>query len=142
MTTETVQANEATKTENTATQPVETKTEETKPVETKTEEKPENTAKEKEMSALKLADKSTALLPGNRPIESKHLEVVSTYGSMSSIRPVIKSGLEIKGVMTISGNRPIVASHLHISESYTVMGSRPVASNQIDDPLLLMGYLD
>lgn len=115
----------------------------TETVEANEQQTPENTSeqKEKEVGTLKLADKN-ALLPGNRPIESRHLQIVSTYGSMSSIRPVVKSGLDIKSSITISGIRPIVASHLHISESYTVMGNRPVASNLIDDPLLLMGYLD
>ncbi len=96
---------------------------------------------EKEVVALKLAGKS-ALLPGNRPVEAKHLQVVHTYPSVGGVRPVVKSGLDIKGTMTVSGSRPITASHLHISETYKVMGSRPVASNQIDDPLMLMGYLD
>jgi hypothetical protein len=44
--------------------------------------------------------------------------------------------------MTISGNRPIAVSHLAISEMYSVMGNRPVASNEIDDPTALMGFLD
>lgn len=96
---------------------------------------------EKEVVALKLADKAD-ILPGNRPVEAQHLQIVSTYGSLSSRRPVMKSGLDIKNTITISGNRPIVASHLKISEDYNVMGNRPVASNQIDDPVSLMGYLD
>lgn len=95
----------------------------------------------KEVVALKLADQSE-LLPGNRPVEAKHLQVVSTYGSLSSVRPVMKSDLDITGTLTISGNRPITSSHLNISKDYKIMGNRPVASNQIDDPLLLMGYLD
>jgi len=96
----------------------------------------------KESSALKLADKSAALLPGNRPIEPNHLQIMRTYTSVGSIRPVTKSHLDIKGMMTLSGNRPITASHLQISQEFKIMGNRPVASNYIDDPLLLMGYLD
>jgi hypothetical protein len=103
----------------------------------------ENTSEQqgKEIVALKLANQS-GLLPGNRPVEARHLQVVGTYGSISSVRPVMKSGLDIKNTLTISGKRPIVASHLKISQEYKVMGNRPVASNQIDEPLMLMGYLD
>jgi hypothetical protein len=104
-------------------------------------EKSTSAQQEKEVVALKLAGKS-ALLPGNRPVEAKHLQIVNTYASVGGTRPVVKSGLDIKGTMTVSGSRPITASHLHISETYKVMGNRPVASNQIDDPLMLMGYLD
>jgi hypothetical protein len=44
--------------------------------------------------------------------------------------------------LAVSGHRPIAASHLQISETYAVMGNRPVASNEIDDPTTLMGFLD
>jgi hypothetical protein len=50
--------------------------------------------------------------------------------------------MDITGTLTISGHRPIMASHLKISETYSVMGNRPVASNEIDDPTTLMGFLD
>ena len=96
---------------------------------------------DKTTSALKLATKSE-LLPGNRPVEPNHLQIVHTYTSVGSLRPVTKSHLDIKSTMTLSGNRPITASHLDISKEFTIMGNRPVASNQIDDPLLLMGFLD
>lgn len=92
-------------------------------------------------SALKLANQST-LMYGNRPIEPSHLQISSTYTTVGSLRPVTKSGLDIKGMLTLSGSRPIVASHLKISQEFKVMGNRPVASNHIDDVLLLMGYLD
>jgi hypothetical protein len=92
-------------------------------------------------SALKLANQST-LIYGNRPIEPSHLQISSTYTTVGSLRPIIKSGLDIKGMLTLSGSRPIVSSNLKISQEYKVMGNRPVASNQIDDVLLLMGYLD
>lgn len=97
--------------------------------------------KEKEVVALKVADKGI-LLFGNRPVEAKHLQIVGTYKSVGSARPIVKSNLQVESTMTISGNRPITVSHLKISETFKVMSNRPVASNAIDDPLLLMGYLD
>lgn len=81
-------------------------------------------------------------LPNNRPVEDSHLNIVSTYTSVGSDRPVTASEIEISGTLSISGNRPIAASHLQISETFTVMGNRPVASNEIDDATTLMGYLD
>jgi len=92
-------------------------------------------------SALKLAN-PYPLMYGNRPIEPNHLQIVNSYNSGGSLRPVVKSGLDIKGMMTVSGSRPITSSHLNISTNVQIMGNRPVASNQIDDVLLLMGYLD
>ncbi|NJK47694.1 hypothetical protein HC931_05480 [Candidatus Gracilibacteria bacterium] len=81
-------------------------------------------------------------LPNNRPVEASHLKVTSTYTSVGGLRPVVASGMEISNTLAISGNRPIALSHLKISETYTVMGNRPVASNEIDDPMTLMGFLD
>ena len=98
-------------------------------------------AKSEETSALKLATKSE-LLPGNRPVEPNHLQIVHTYSSVGSLRPVVKSDLDIKNTITLSGSRPIMASHLNISQEFKIMGNRPVASNQIDDPSILMGFLD
>jgi hypothetical protein len=121
---------------------------------TETTKRPARTSrrKEQEVVALSLQNKEEsgglklagvgALLPGNRPIEAGHLNVVSTYSSVGGERPVVSSGMDIVGTLTISGNRPIAASHLHISETYAVMGNRPVASNEIDDPTTLMGFLD
>lgn len=105
---------------------------------------------EKEVTALSLAEKSGGLnllknesgLPSNRPIEASHLKVVSTYTAVGSSRPITASGMEVSSTLSISGNRPIQVSHLNISETYSVMGNRPVASNEIDDPTILMGYLD
>lgn len=93
-----------------------------------------------EEKGLKLAH--TEALPGNRPVEASHLKVVSTYTSVGGMRPVTASGMEVTGTLAISGNRPIAASHLQVHETYTVMGNRPVASNEIDDPATLMGFLD
>ncbi|MDJ0679484.1 MAG: hypothetical protein QNJ18_06425 [Xenococcaceae cyanobacterium MO_167.B52] len=91
---------------------------------------------------LALSVPHKTLLPGNRPIEPSHLQVVSTYSSVGSARPVTKSDMQISSTLVLSGNRPITMSTLQVSETYTVMGNRPVASNDIDDPLTLMGYLD
>ncbi|MGI0481534.1 hypothetical protein ACN4EE_12170 [Geminocystis sp. CENA526] len=93
-------------------------------------------------SALKLANESSLFYGNNRPIEPRHLEIANTYTTVGSLRPITKSGLDIKSMLTLSGSRPIVSSNLKISQEFKVMGNRPVASNQIDDVLLLMGYLD
>ena len=82
------------------------------------------------------------LLPGNRPIEPSHLDVVKTYSSVGSARPVTKSGIQISSTLAISGNRPIALSSLQVSDTLVVMGNRPVASNEIDDAATLMGYID
>ncbi len=95
-----------------------------------------------ENKPVKLEQKSSYLLPQNRPIESSHLQIVGTYDSVGSARPIVKSDIHIKNTLAVSGQRPISASILKVSDTYSVMGNRPVASNQIDDPLVLMGYLD
>ena len=92
--------------------------------------------------SLALSVPQTRGLPQNRPIEPSHLDVVRTYSSVGSNRPVTKGSVEVSSTLTVSGNRPIAQSHLQISETYVVMGNRPVASNEIDDPATLMGYLD
>ena len=94
---------------------------------------------EKSSTALSVPQ---TLLPGNRPIEPSHLEIVKTYSSVGSARPVTKSGMKISSTMVISGNRPIALSSLEVSETLVIMGNRPVASNDIDDPSILMGYID
>ena len=108
-----------------------------------------NTEKAKTPTAAKDDDKSLALsvqpktlLPQNRPIEPSSLEIVNTYSSVGSNRPVSKGTVAFTSSLTISGNRPIAASTLKISDSYIVMGNRPVASNEADDTASLMGYLD
>ncbi|MGB3694775.1 MAG: hypothetical protein WA865_22930 [Spirulinaceae cyanobacterium] len=90
--------------------------------------------------AIELSPKMT--LVGNRPVEASHLELSDNFVAGGHMRPVVKSDLEIVATMSSSGIRPITASHLNISETYRVMGNRPVASNEIDDPTTLMGYLD
>ena len=95
-------------------------------------------AKDDQSSALSVQPRS--LLPQNRPIEPSHIEIVNTYSSVGSNRPVSKGSIDFSSSMVISGNRPIAASTLKISESY--MRNRPVASNESDDTATLMGYLD
>jgi hypothetical protein len=103
------------------------------------EEKSENG---QNREALTLSVQKGSLLPQNRPIEPSHLQIVSTYDSVGSHRPVTKGTVDFNSSLAISGNRPIAVSTLKISESYNVMGDRPVASNEIDDPSTLMGYID
>lgn len=90
--------------------------------------------------ALSVANRGT-LLPQNRPIEPSHLEIVHTYSSVGSDRPVSKGTVEFNQSLAISGNRPIAVSTLKVSDTY-IMGNRPVAPNEIDDVANLMGYLD
>ena len=97
--------------------------------------------KEGEEQSLALSTQPRTLLPQNRPIEPSHLEVVNTYSSVGSNRPVTKGEVEFSSSLAISGNRPIAASTLQVSDSY-IMGNRPVASNEADDTAVLMGYLD
>ncbi len=95
---------------------------------------------ENQSIALSVQERNT-LLPQNRPIEPSHLEIVRTYTSVGSNRPVTKGTVDFNSSLTISGNRPIAVSTLQVSETY-IMGNRPIASNEIDDPSTLMGYLD
>lgn len=95
-----------------------------------------------EDKALALSVQPQTLLPQNRPIEPSHLEIVSTYSSVGSNRPVSKGLVKFNSSIVVSGNRPIAASTLKISDSYSVMGNRPVASNESDETASLMGYLD
>jgi hypothetical protein len=97
------------------------------------------TAQDDKISALSLQPKTT--LPENRPIEPSHLEIVNTYSSVGSNRPIVKGTVKFSSSIVISGNRPIAASTLKVSDSY-IMGNRPVASNESDDTSTLMGYLD
>ncbi len=98
--------------------------------------------KETNDQALALSTQAKTLLPQNRPIEPSSLEVVNTYSSVGSNRPVSKGTVEFTSSLAISGNRPIAASTLQVSETYVVMGNRPVASNESDETASLMGYLD
>ncbi len=101
---------------------------------------------------------STFRVAGDRPVYAGTLAISETYSIAGSIRPVqasrqrvvemmgdrpiMASGLDIRETFHSSGVRPIAAASLAITESYRSMGDRPVASNQIDNPVLLMGFLD
>ncbi|MEM7591626.1 MAG: hypothetical protein AAF383_08920 [Cyanobacteria bacterium P01_A01_bin.83] len=98
--------------------------------------------KEPSKQALALSTQPQTLLPQNRPIEPSSIEIVHTYSSVGSDRPVSKGTVEFSSSLAISGNRPIAASTLQVSESYIVMGNRPVASNESDETATLMGYID
>ena len=109
---------------------------------TSTASRTTSTKKEEGEQALALSTQPKTLLPQNRPIEPSHLEIVHTYSSVGSDRPVSKGEIEFSSSLAISGNRPIAASTLQVSDSYVVMGNRPVASNESDETATLMGYLD
>ena len=121
-----------------STQAKDTKTK-TTATKSQTDTKVKTTAAKEEKS-LALSVQPKTMLPQNRPIEPSHLEIVNTYSSVGSDRPVTKGTIDFASSIVISGNRPIAASTLKISESY--MGNRPVASNEADDTAALMGYLD
>lgn len=99
------------------------------------EETPANTAS----TQIQVAPKGMIM----RPIEHSNLEIA---GMLSANRPIFKASSataltlipseEMAGVMA---NRPVEASHLQISG---MVMNRPVATNEIDDPITLMGFLD
>lgn len=95
----------------------------------------------KDDQAFALSVQPRVMLPQNRPIEPSHLEVVNTYSSVGSNRPITKGTVKFSSSIVISGNRPIAASTLKVSDSF-IMGNRPIASNESDDTSALMGYLD
>lgn len=130
---------EGNSTNNTQAKDTKAKTTATK---TQTDTKAKATAAAKESKSSALSVRSTVSLPQNRPIEPSSLEIVNTYSSVGSNRPVTKGTIDFASSIVVSGNRPIAASTLKISDSYSVMGNRPVASNEMDDTSILMGYLD
>ncbi|MGL5083318.1 MAG: hypothetical protein ACRC8A_17700 [Microcoleaceae cyanobacterium] len=86
----------------------------------------------------------TAMIMPNRPIGESHLEIVGTL--MGGHRPIMRASSVSSVVLVDSedsvgsmANRPIAAIDLHVTG---MLMNRPVASNEIDDPFLLMGYLD
>jgi hypothetical protein len=101
------------------------------------EESAENTAP----TQIQVAN--MAMIMPNRPIEHSTLEVT---GTLMGNRPIVKADSalsvtliqpeETTGVMA---NRPISATHIQITG---MMMNRPIASNQIDDPNTLMGFID
>ncbi len=96
---------------------------------------------------------------GHRPVGADSFQIVHTIRD-SGVRPVgaslvkIDSSTEFLGrpvgadsfqiVHTIrdSGVRPVGASLVKIDGSTQFIGNRPVASNELDDSAVLMGYLD
>ncbi|MBP5971242.1 hypothetical protein HW132_00455 [Brasilonema sp. CT11] len=84
---------------------------------------------------------NTLPVGGIRPVSSSDLQVVETRNVMG-IRPVTGHSFEIAHTMNQSGTRPVGTSDLVIYETYSAMGNRPIASNTIDDPESLMGFLD
>ncbi|MEL7038057.1 MAG: hypothetical protein AAFO04_20930 [Cyanobacteria bacterium J06592_8] len=85
----------------------------------------------------------SAMIMPNRPIEESHLEVV---GMISRNRPVFKtesaSGMTFvhsEDTVGAMANRPVAHTQLQIT---SMVANRPIASNQVDDPYALMGYLD
>ena len=101
------------------------------------EESTENTA------PTQIQGASTALGMPNRPIEHSDLEVT---GTLMGNRPIVKADsamsvslIQSEEVTGAMANRPVAATHLQIT---AMVMNRPIASNQIDDPNTLMGYLD
>ena len=132
---------EESKTNGTQAKSTPSKTTETKAT-TESKSRTATNTKEKEGNEQALAlSTPKSLLPQNRPIQPSNLEIVNTYSSVGSNRPVSKGTVEFSSSIVISGNRPIAASTLQVSDSY-IMGNRPVASNESDETTALMGYLD
>lgn len=99
------------------------------------------TAKLAKNTKLETAEMTLTPLPGNRPIDSSSIHVVSTISVMGE-RPIVASNNKIWNTITASGERPIYSSNLVISSTAMIMGNRPVASNFFEGEGNLMGYLD
>ncbi|MGB8702583.1 MAG: hypothetical protein WCD18_24480, partial [Thermosynechococcaceae cyanobacterium] len=80
-------------------------------------------------------------IPGNRPVSVAHLTVVDNQ-SLPNHRPIVKSGLSVVSTDTLPGHRPVVRSKFPLPGSDLLPNHRPIASNAIDDPRELMGFLD
>ncbi|MGF1491830.1 MAG: hypothetical protein ACFBSC_05115 [Microcoleaceae cyanobacterium] len=91
---------------------------------------------------IQLASHAALGMP-NRPIEESHLEIVGTL--MGGNRPIVKAEsasialVPSEDSVGAMANRPVGASDLHVTG---ILMNRPVASNQVDNPYTLMGYLD
>ncbi len=79
----------------------------------------------------------------NRPIEHSHLEI---SGMLSARRPIFKANnpsnvafIHLEDAVGGLAHRPIEVSHLQIT---SMIMNRPIATNDVDDPFTLMGFLD
>lgn len=78
---------------------------------------------------------------GIRPIEPSHLEILDIT-TIPGHRPIFASHLQVVNSDLLPGHRPIMASDPELLNAPMLMVNRPIASNEIDDPLTLMDYLD
>jgi hypothetical protein len=98
---------------------------------------------------------STMTVAGDRPVVASHLELFGSFLNgrpiesssvkvfeMLGDRPVFESGFQIVDDGGLPGGRPIMASRPELLEASVLPGGRPIASNDIDDPVTLMGFLD
>jgi hypothetical protein len=97
----------------------------------------------------------TISLSGGRPIEASNMDL---YGSFLNGRPIESTHLTIEAMLPgdrpvfgsevemldeiLPGGRPIMVSPASLMQATSLPGGRPIASNQIDDPANLMGFLD
>lgn len=97
----------------------------------------------------------TMTVAGVRPIAASHLALA---GSFLNGRPIAASNLKVQEMLPggrpifvsefravegmLMGDRPILASDPKLMEASMLPGGRPIASNEIDDPESIMGYLD
>lgn len=77
----------------------------------------------------------------NRPIMASNIRVAE-HNVLADRRPIFCSDLVFRDDLTLPGGRPIVASDPRLLEASLLPGGRPIASNEIDDPETLMGFLD
>jgi hypothetical protein len=77
----------------------------------------------------------------NRPIMASNLRVIDS-NALADHRPIFASDLIVRDDLTLPGGRPIMASDPKLLEASLLPGGRPIASNEIDDPEALMGYID
>ncbi|MGI0487995.1 hypothetical protein ACN4EK_21355 [Pantanalinema rosaneae CENA516] len=74
-----------------------------------------------------------------RPIEASHLTV---RGTLPGDRPIFNSPVHLVEGLMLPGDRPIMVSDPQLMQGSMLPGNRPIASNDIDDPASLMGYID
>lgn len=79
----------------------------------------------------------------NRPLEQNQFEIA---GMLTAKRPIGKAVhapavtfIQSENTGNSMANRPVSTTEIQIS---SMVMNRPIASNEIDDPNLLMGYLD